>query len=127
MRYLPHLSLLAISPRESELEPINTIPSRFSLNVAISRGKRPKGVSGVLWTPKNREYSNDMEMSIYYLVSWVSLSYVSYWFFDSRGGRIEKFKSLSTTAKGVRVIIHIILGYMLYSFIWAVVPASLFE
>ena len=48
MRYLPPMSLLAISPRKSELEPINTIPSRFSLNVAISRGKRPKGVVGVL-------------------------------------------------------------------------------
>ena len=52
VRYLPHLSFLAISPRESELEPINTIPSRFSLNVAISRGKRPKGVVGVEFCSK---------------------------------------------------------------------------
>lgn len=48
MRCPPHLSLLPISPRESDLEPLNTIPSRFSLIVAFSRGKRPKEVVGVL-------------------------------------------------------------------------------
>ncbi len=66
-------------------------------------------------------------MATWYLLSWAGASYLSFWFFDSRGGRKENFDVLSPTAKGVRVIIHIALGYMLYSVVFAILPPSFFE
>jgi hypothetical protein len=61
---------------------------------------------------------SDESMVGLYVISWALASYFSFWFFESRGGKKEVFNGLSPMRKGLKILIHIGLGYMLYGLVF---------
>ena len=60
-------------------------------------------------------------------VSWLVAYLISYLIFNFKGGKYKEFGVLPMKTKVTTVVLHLVLGYMLYSLIFAMFPPSMFE
>jgi hypothetical protein len=87
--------------------------------------KRTKESLGCPGATKNSVYALDMVILLF--VSWLVASFISYFIFNFKGGKYKEFGILPIKSKVSTIVMHLVLGYFLYSLIFAFFPPSTFE
>ena len=57
----------------------------------------------------------------------LTFSFFSYVLFNAKNNKWQEFPQLSTSQKIVTIVIYLIVGYVLFSFVAAALPPSVFE